>query len=178
MPEVADTTGLEERLVPRLASAADVPELVRLRRIIFEGHPAEHRVEWVEHCAEYLRDRLDRDEPTLCAAVIGDPRPGGRLAACAVGWIDHHLPSPVSELGTLGYIGSVTTDSGYRGRGLATRALALLMKWFEQQGVPRVELQTTPDAFALYRRFGFEELSTPAMRWYRGGRPGVAEEPA
>lgn len=169
-----DAGGAGEQLVLRRAVVADVPELVRLRRIIFEGHPAEHRVEWMEHCDAFLRERLASDAPTLCATVIGDPRPGGRLAACAVGWIDQHLPSPVSELGALGYIGSVTTDADHRGRGLASRVMAALMEWFEEQGVPRVELQTTPDAFALYRKFGFAELSTPAMRWYQGGGPAGA----
>lgn len=172
MKESAVNAVPEEWLVPRRAVVADVPELVRLRRIIFEGHPAEHREEWLKPCAEFLRERLELAEPTLCATVVGDPAPGGRLAACAVGWIDNHLPSPVSEHGTLGYIGSVTTDAEFRGRGLASLVLTSLMGWFEERGVPRVELQTTPDAFALYRKFGFEELPTPAMRWYRGGRPG------
>lgn len=166
--EDAALNGRTEDLVLRRAVPADIPELVRLRQVIFEGHPAEHQTDWLEHCARFLGERLASDGGTLCAAVVGSRTPGGQLAASAIGWIDLHLPSPVSTLGTLGYIGSVTTDASYRGRGLASQVLAELMAWFAERDVPRVELQTTPDAFALYEKFGFAELRTPAMRWYRG----------
>lgn len=161
--------------VVRQATIVDIPELVRLRRVIFEGHPAEHHRAWESRCAEYLSVRLERPDSDLCAVVVGDAVPGGPLAACAIGWIDQHLPSPVSEDGSLGYVGSVTTDASQRGQGLARRVLEALMEWFSERGVPRVELQTTPDAFSLYRKLGFTELSTPAMRWYRGGNPAEEE---
>lgn len=156
----------DDQLVHRPAGLADISELVRLRELIFKGHPHEDRTEWLEPCAQFLKERLESKDPTFHAAVVGEEEVGGRLVACAVGWIDQHLPSPVSKLGTLGYVGSVTTDTNYRGRGLGISVFESLMEWFKEQNVPRVELQTTPDAVALYRKFHFEELPTPVLRWY------------
>lgn len=155
-----------EELFHRAAGLADISELVRLRRIIFNGHPAEDRTEWLEPCVQFLKERLENEDPNFHAAVIGEEQVGGRLVACAMGWIDQHLPSPVSASGALGYVGSVTTDADYRGLGLGVSVFASLMKWFKEKNVPRVELQTTPDAVALYRKFDFEELPTPVLRWY------------
>lgn len=105
------------------------------------------------------------DEAQTVCFVIDAPD-GDGLAASAIGAVDERLPSHRNPSGRSGYIYGVCTEERYRRRGYSRRVLQALLDWYEQQGIPRVELHSSEYGEALYRELGFEESKGVALtRW-------------
>jgi ribosomal protein S18 acetylase RimI-like enzyme len=144
----------------RRATADDVPELVRLRRVMFDAMGVDHSPpEWAAACAEVLRRCLA--DGTMAAYVVD--RAGGGLCAGGVGMLAQRLPSPRTPNGRHGYVQSMATDADARGQGHARAVFAALLAWFEEQGVTNVDLHATAAGAALYRQFGFSEPRHPVL---------------
>jgi len=143
----------------RMASPADVSELVRLRGLLFSalGRGGDG---WQEPAARMFAERLKNG--TMAVFVIdGDDG----LAACAVGLVDHRLPGPQTPNGLWGHISGVVTDPGYRRRGYARVLTTALLDWFQAHGIRRVDLHASAEAEALYRDLGFFEKRDKALTW-------------
>ncbi len=144
----------------RPATLDDVPELVRLRALMFAsmGRTADG---WQDAAARDITDRLK--DGTMQVFVI-DGEPG--LAACAIGVVDRRVPGPSTPNGLWGHISGVATDPAYRRRGYARLLTQALLDWFQANGVRRVELHATPVAEPLYRDLGFAEQPYTALTWH------------
>lgn len=147
--------------VARRATAADVPELVRLRGVMFASMGEPHDGPWVHECHRFFAEHLDAGR--LAASVVEAPD-GSGLAACAVGMIDLRLPSPTRQ-GPMGHISSVATDERWRRRGFARTAVSDLLEWFVEQGAGRVQLSASREGESLYRSLGFSERRQPTLSW-------------
>lgn len=155
----------------RAATAGDIPELVRLRALLFErmerdlGPPPDPDQGpgggWRAACAAEFRARLA--DGTMGVFVVDGG--AGRLAACGIGLIDHRMPGPYTPNGRSGHISGMVTDPAHRRRGHARAIMTELMRWFGERGVRRVELHATSDGEALYRSFGFAEHPEAALTW-------------
>ena len=150
----------------RPATAADVAELVRLRKLMMHamgaptGDPG-----WERACHEFLATSLA--EGTTGAVVADDPGLHGRLVACGVGTVAQRLPGPMAPSGRYGYIASMVTVEAWRGRGLATGIVVRLLDWFAGIGVQRVDLHASAEGEPIYRALGFAESPYPELRWRR-----------
>ncbi|PWI42684.1 GNAT family N-acetyltransferase [Streptomyces sp. ICBB 8177] len=149
----------------RSAGPADAPELMRLRRLMFEAMNGHARPgPWERTGAELVRSMLaagpaESSAPRLGAFVV-DAQTGTGLAACAVGTVEQRLPAPSHPTGRFGFVFNVCTDPAYRGRGYARATTEALLRWFADQGVTRVDLHATTEAEGMYRAMGFAEHST------------------
>ena len=98
--------------------------------------------------------------------AITDAASGAVLGSCDVRRPDHEDPA----LGEIGYLLSQTA----RGRGVATRALALLVAWsFRELGMERVQALVHPDnprSAAVLVRLGFQREGL--LRRYRAAEGG------
>lgn len=147
----------------RQATARDAEELVRLRGVLFDAMPGGAREDdWREPARLTFAARLAAPEPTMAAFVVD--RPGGGLAACVVGTIEHRLPSPGNPSGVTGYVLNVATDPDERRRGHSRACMNALLDWFRARGVRKVELRTSSEAEPLYQDLGFKRTPDPAMR--------------
>ena len=151
---------------PRLATVADVAELVRLRALMMEllgesGEPPEPT--WRAACTAFLTGALGAGEAG--AAVVDDPAVPGRLVACGVGTVTRRLPGPRTPNGLYGYISSMVTEPAWQRRGLATAIVADLLAWFGAQGVHKVDLHASAHGAPVYRALGFAEGGFPELRW-------------
>jgi GNAT superfamily N-acetyltransferase len=152
-------------LVARPATVDDVPELVRLRGVLFETDGVDLDAgSWREDCENLLRARLSEPEPAWIAYVVEQPDHPGRLACCVLGAIEPRLPSPFNASGKHGHVFSVATDSDYRRRGYARVSMLRLLDWFRSQGVTRVGLNASSDGAPLYESLGFGPSHDPSMR--------------
>jgi ribosomal protein S18 acetylase RimI-like enzyme len=137
----------------RLATPGDVPEVVRLRRVLFQSL-GETGDGWQPACADVLTRALY--DHSMIVAVVDAPS-GCGLAAAGSAEIQQRLPGPKNPSGRLGYIGTMATDPAWRRQGMATAVLRLLLDELDRRGIRRVELHATPDGEALYRATGFAE---------------------
>jgi GNAT superfamily N-acetyltransferase len=148
-------------LTARPATVDDVPELVRLRTVMWEsmGLPMAEDG-WRERCADVLAEWIASG--TGMAFVVDGP---DGLVACGVGSIDQRLPGSSNPSGRYGYIANMVTELEHRGLGLATAILRELLAWFTEQGIHTVELHASADGEPIYRAHGFTENRQPALRW-------------
>jgi GNAT superfamily N-acetyltransferase len=151
---------------PRLATVADVDELVRLRAVMMGmlgelGEPPEPT--WRDACTAFLHRALATGDAG--ALVVDDPATPHRLVACGVGTVTQRLPGPRTPNGRYGYIASMVTEPEWRGRGLATTIVAGLLDWFRARGIHKVDLHATAHGEPIYRALGFVEGPFPELRW-------------
>lgn len=147
----------------RPAAQADIPELVRLKRLTMLSWPIPIDLEsdptWRERAGvEIARQMAGGD---FIAYVVDAPaQPDGRLAACIFASIERHIPGP-KDNGLRGYVASMCTEPELRGRGLGTELLNVALNWFEQRGVSRARLWATESGAPIYRKIGFVTSQNP-----------------
>lgn len=139
----------------RQATVADIPDLVRLRRVIFESKslsdPAEldaAEMAWETYFAEAIPAEVFQ-------AWLAVTPEGEVVSACGV-VIKQHPPTPGNLSGRIGHLVNIVTIPGYRRRGLARRVTEAALKWLDERGVQRVTLHATEVGQSLYSSLGFE----------------------
>jgi ribosomal protein S18 acetylase RimI-like enzyme len=152
-------------VIVRPATSDDVPELTRLRELLFRrvldaGDPAAEGG-WREDFARDVKERLGGSLGVF--VVDGDEE--GRLAACGLGLIEYRLPAPFQPSAQTGYVLGMVTDPAYRGQGYARLIMQELLAWFRAKNVSRVDLHAPAEAAALYRSMGFQEHQV-ALTWH------------
>jgi GNAT superfamily N-acetyltransferase len=146
----------------RWATADDLPELCRLRRVMFESMGIEVTAADDEAVHAVLGPGLASGE--FFAAVV-DGEGGGWLAACGIGMSARRVPSPGNPEGRYGYVQSMVTDERARRRGLARVVLRALRDRFAAEGVHRVDLHASAMGEPLYVSEGFRPGRQPELRW-------------
>jgi GNAT superfamily N-acetyltransferase len=66
----------------------------------------------------------------------------------------------ITDKASFGYLADVFIDESYRGLGLSTWLMSVILKHPGLQGLRRIMLGTR-DAHSLYRKFGFTDLKNP-----------------
>ncbi|MEU5899477.1 MULTISPECIES: GNAT family N-acetyltransferase [Streptomyces] len=150
----------------RRAAAADVPELVRLRSLLFETrdeeyfNPASVEDDWRRNLASVLEEQLTADTARI---LVVDGAHG--LAACGIGTVEQWFPGPHSVTGRVGHVIGVVTDPAYRRRGHSRAIMRTLLDWFDTRGASRVDLYASAQGEPLYRDLGFVDHPDPALYW-------------
>jgi len=138
----------------REASVSDIPEIVRLRRCMYEDM----------NCKD--ADALETMS-SLTSDFLAKALPDGRFRA----WLAHDSnrviaggavlitswPSHPDDLECRrATILNVYTDPNYRRRGIARQLLQTMINWCKQQGFARVTLHASDGGRHLYETLGFE----------------------
>ena len=145
----------------RAATIDDADEVVRLAAVLFASMGADvSDPEWQAAARVQFTTRLGHD---AMAFVVDHPSRAG-LAASAAGTIATRLPTPFNPSARTGYVQWVATDADARRRGYARETMRALLDWYEEQGVPVVELHSTEVAEPLYRGMGFGDDGPVALR--------------
>jgi GNAT superfamily N-acetyltransferase len=151
--------------VLRRATAADAASLVALRAAMHESMgepPGAPDAPWRAAATAWFEQWLPRTGEA--AAFVAD-EPGVGPVACALGILEHPVPSPTNPVGARGHVSQVSTLPAYRRRGYARGCLEALLAWFEQEtDVRRLDLHATADGEGLYRSLGFTPSPYPALR--------------
>ncbi|MDH2425650.1 GNAT family N-acetyltransferase [Sphaerisporangium sp. TRM90804] len=141
----------------RSAASPDIAELVRLRGLLFRDLAAEWGLppaasDWRERCADALTELLADDSMRI---VVIDGEAG--LASCGMAVVERRLPTPYNLGGSIGHVYGIVTDPAYRRRGHARAIMEDLLRWFDDRGLTRVDLHSSPDGQSLYRALGFDD---------------------
>src|SRR5438445_11915999 len=114
----------------RRAGERDLPDLLRLRRIMLTAMgESVDQPDWPELVGGWFRTQLTR--PNQFAAFLTEDAEIG-VAACAIGTIDHHVPSTRNPSGQIGYVFNVSTDPRARRRGYARAATEALLARYDR----------------------------------------------
>ena len=138
----------------RQATVADIPDLVRLRRAMFEamGFDDPAQLDAADAAAAaYFAETIPTGEFHGWLAIASANEAVGSGGAVIV----QHPPGPSNLSGRAGYIMNVVTVPSYRRRGIGRHIMQAMLKWLTEQGIHRVELHTTEMGQPLYEDLGF-----------------------
>jgi ribosomal protein S18 acetylase RimI-like enzyme len=140
----------------RQANVDDIPDLIRLRRTMFEsmGYADPRQLAAADQAArEYFAAAIPNGEFYGWLAVTAT-----REAVCSGGAvIDRHPPGPTNLSGQSGYIMNISTDPHHRRLGIARRMMQTILHWMAEQGIHKVTLHATEEGRPLYEHLGFVE---------------------
>ena len=157
----------DDEITIRPATVADVPDLVRLRRTMFEAMNFDDPAQL---------DEADAATAAYFAEAIPARRFHGWLAVTsaneAVGSggavIDQHPPGPSNLSGQIGYLMNMVTVPRYRRRGMARRMIQVILAWLAEQPIQHVVLHTTEAGRPLYEELGFVNGNEMRLRMGEG----------
>jgi ribosomal protein S18 acetylase RimI-like enzyme len=146
----------QDGVIVRRATVADISDLVRLRRMMFEAMGSDGpKLDAAEPAwTAYFGEAIPAEEFYGWLAITPE---GEAVSACGV-VIDQHPPTLGNLSGRIGYLMNVVTAPRYRGRGLARRVIQAALQWLDEQGIRRVTLHATDIGQSLYASLGFEPV--------------------
>lgn len=138
----------------RKAVQTDIPELCRLRMEYLTEDLGEMSAEMYAQIEAqlhtYFAAHLGKDCVVFTAAL-----PDGTLAANAILYCMEKPANPFFPNGKDGTVLGVYTMPQYRGNGLATGMMRLLIEEGKARGLSRIALSATADGRPIYERLGF-----------------------
>ena len=143
-------------LTIRPATVDDIPDLVRLRRTMFEsmGYSDLAQLDAADQAAAaYLQTAMPRGEFYGWLAVDA----GGQAVGSGGAVIDRHPPGPGNLSGQSGYIMNLSTMPAYRRQGIARRMMWTILQWLSDRHIHKVTLHATEMGRPLYKQLGFVE---------------------
>jgi GNAT superfamily N-acetyltransferase len=155
--------GQSDEITVRPATVADVPDLVRLRRVMFEAMGFDDPAQL---------GAADAAAGAYFAEAIPAGQFHGWLAVTSTGMavgsggvvIDQHPPGPTNLSGRVGYIMNLVTVPRYRRRGIARRIMHVMLEWLTEQGIRCMALHATEMGRPLYRELGFVDSNEMCSR--------------
>ena len=154
---------MNDEITVRQATVTDVPELVRLRRMMLEtmGYDDPAQLDAADAAATaYFTEAIPvrRFHGWLAVTSSGVAMSSGGVV------IDEHPPGPGNLSGQIGYIMNLVTIPRYRRRGLARRIMQAMLRWLAEQGIQVVTLHTTDMGQPLYEELGFVASNEMRLR--------------
>jgi GNAT superfamily N-acetyltransferase len=152
----------------RLANENDADEIVRLAYLMWSdfGFP-EVPNDWEKSFHQFFKHFVD--DPNFRILVCDNPDKQDQLTAMGIGIIYQVTPAFWLPSGKMGYLQWFSTDTEWRGRGLASQILNELIEWLEESGVTRIQLHSSKFGESLYRKAGFGDTQFPNLWWQKPG---------
>lgn len=146
----------------RPATVSDVNDVVHLRRVMFEAmgytdpdqYTALEQI-WISYFTEKLHTGEYRGWLVFCQGK--DNQTMGNALASGGFVIDHHPPSIKNPSGNIGYIMNVITLESYRGQGIATQIMLIMMDWLKSNQITQISLHATDMGAPIYEKIGFRK---------------------
>ncbi|MBN1287350.1 MAG: GNAT family N-acetyltransferase [Anaerolineae bacterium] len=161
---------MEQAITIRKATKEDIPDIVRLRRAMFEamGETDPAKLDAVSRAsAHLLACDLEAGGVHIWLAVTESDWPvaSGGLT------VDRHLPAPNNPSGRIAYIMNMFTHGDYRRQGVARKLMQTMLQWINEQGITKVALHASEDGETLYRMLGFKPSNEMQLDLVHESRP-------
>ncbi len=143
-----------DEITIRQATVADIPDLVRLRRLMFEamGFDDPAQLDTADAASKtYFAEAIPAEEFYGWLAVT----PAGEAVGSGGLVFDQHPPGPTNLSGRIGYIMNMVTVPRYRRQGIARHIMQAMIKWLTEQGIQNMALHATVAGRPLYKEMGF-----------------------
>src|SRR5689334_3581733 len=153
---------MKQNVIIRAATADDIPEILRQRKLIYEdmGHDeAAALSRMVSTSQEYLAHAIPAGSFRGWFATIENKVVAGG-AVILVPWPSHTYDSECRRANIL----NVYTYSEFRRRGIARELMQFMIEWCRSQGLAMVYLHASEDGRALYESLGFEPTTEMCLK--------------
>ncbi|TSB47737.1 GNAT family N-acetyltransferase [Alkalicoccobacillus porphyridii] len=136
----------------RKATEADIDSLVALRKIqlVDEGISPDKDID--TELYEFFTNKLK--DNSLIQLVVEDQ---DKMIACGAIMIYDFPPSYTNQTGKKAYITNMYTADSYRGKGIASKLLNMLIDETKQQGISKMWLGASQLGRPIYQKFGFKD---------------------
>lgn len=138
----------------RNATAKDIPELVALRREMFQtmGYSDPSVLDRVASASgDYFERTLPKGDFRAWVVQVDD------AVVAGIGLVIHSVPpTPHNLLGKEGYIMNLVTRPAWRRQGIGTALLQTVLDTLRAEGIPVVSLHATSEGQGIYKAAGFE----------------------
>ena len=136
----------------RIAVAKDISQLVDLRKkqLIDEGLDPINNID--SELEEYFK--FSMEQSSLISWVAEED---GQIIGTSGISFYQFPPSYSNTTGKSAYVSSVYTKNEYRGRGIATDLLKLVVDEAKTRGYKAILLQASKQGKSVYERFGFKD---------------------
>ncbi|MBP0966987.1 MAG: GNAT family N-acetyltransferase [Oscillospiraceae bacterium] len=151
----------------RLAVPADIPQLCKLRLAYFDEEfgtlPADKTAAIKAHLPAYFTAHLGRD----CIAAAAEAE-DGTLVSNALLTVIEKPANPFFPCGRSGYVLGVFTEPEYRGQGLATQIMTLILQEAKRLQLDTVTLSASDMGKPIYEKLGFtvKHSKFTEMEWF------------
>jgi len=142
-------------LTIRSATLADIPEILRQRRGMYEDMnytDANALTTMGKRTAEYLSQAMPNGTFRAWFAIDDDERPIAGAALIISPWPAHPYDLECRRATIL----NVYTHPEYRRRGIARQLMQTVIAWCKAEGLVRVTLHASDQGRQLYESLGFE----------------------
>lgn len=138
----------------RKATMADLDAVVKNRRAFLEEMTEQTYAEsFFVNTSDFLKRHMEENTVFCCLA-----EEDGKIVTSAIVCLFETIPAPSNESGVTGILYNVYTLPQYRGQGLATRIMEMVLAESRQAGIKRLLLSYTEQGRPLYEKLGFEHL--------------------
>lgn len=138
-----------------IADKSEIPELVRMRIAYvledFENVSEEQIAEMKKRLPDYFERKLGSE---LIAFVAKD---GSRIVGTALLHIAEIPANPRVMSGLCGEVLNVLTEKEYRGQGICSKLMGMLVEYGKSHDLARIDLSATDDGYPVYKKVGFVE---------------------
>lgn len=139
----------------REATNADISELIRLRMAYIEADFGKQDPAVVRRLLDQLPGCFERNlGKDLFAFIALD---GTRAVASVFLKIAEMPANPSLPGGLYGEVLNVYTDPDYRGNGICTQLLRMMIDHGKRIGLGRIDLSATNEGYPIYNKVGFRE---------------------
>jgi GNAT superfamily N-acetyltransferase len=141
----------------RRATPDDVGSLTTLRLAFLAEISGANASDPALHAAiaEYFSHSIPANNFTAFLAIADT-----KIIASSGMTYHHHPPSNKNPTGREAYIMNMYTLPAYRGRGIATRLLQMVVDEARQNNCGKISLHVIPGARSIYAAAGFEPIAT------------------
>jgi ribosomal protein S18 acetylase RimI-like enzyme len=152
-----------DEITIRQATVSDIPDLVCLRRVMFESMGFDDPVQLASAdaaAAAYFAKSIPAEAFTGWLAITST----GVVVGSGGVVIDQHPPGPGNLSGQVGYIMNLVTAPGYRRQGIARRVMQAMLEWLAERKTRHVTLHATEAGRPLYRELGFVDSNEMRLK--------------
>lgn len=160
---------VKNKMLVRSAKIVDIGQLIELRKLLLnqgDGHyvstTPDEQLAWESSYRGWLRTNLDNN-PNINVAVCSESLKKEKIVGCAIGIIDERVPFRGCLNGKMGWVQTMIVSPNFRRRGLADQLMSYLSRWFLENNVEKIALQSTEMAVSFYKRLGFYDSGEPLL---------------
>ena len=148
----------EVKIVP--ASDSHIPEMIEIWIEFIDYHREidpffSRRDDGASNFGNHLKDLIKSDKVQVLVALDGD-----QVVGYSIAQTDEYPPAYQTKV--YGFISDMAVKSDYRRKGIGRRLLSRIHKWFDSQGIGRIELHVVAGnriGYTFWKKHGFQDYT-------------------